>query len=441
MKIQKKVLDFAESLVQYGKKQGAEEVQVGISEGREFSLEIRNGNIEKLQEANSQSIGIKIIFEHRVANVSSSDLSQETLHHLIRNAIERAKISSPDPFSGLPELKKGKIEDTELEIFDPSILELSPEYKIQYAKEVESICLREPQIKKSFGAGLSTSIGTYYLANSNGFSGAYRRTYFSIGITLQGGESDNLIDEGWGESCIYRKDIPPPEAIAKKAIYRVVRLIGARKIETQNVPVILEAPVASEFLRFLYQCINGNTVYMKQSFLAEQLGKEIANPNVTVIDDGTLPRRPGSKPFDREGVQTQRTPVIENGVLKNFLLDTYTGKKLGMPSTGNASGPNNFFLVPGNTSLEALIQSVSKGILITGTIGFGLVPTTGDISQGAFGIWIENGALAFPVAEITLSGNLGTLLKNIEAIGNDLDINRIISAPSIKISEMTIGGK
>jgi len=191
----------------------------------------------------------------------------------------------------------------------------------------------------------------------------------------------------------------------------------------------------------LYQCINGNTVYLKQSFLAEQLGQPIANSDITVIDDGTIPHRPGSKPFDGEGVPTQRTPVIENGILKNFLLDTYTGKKLGMPSTGNASGPNNFFLSPGNATPETLICSVSKGILITGTIGFGLVPTTGDISQGAFGIWIENGELAFPVAEITLSGNLGTLFKSIEGIANDLDLNRIISAPTLKIAEMTIGGK
>lgn len=441
MKIRKEFLDLAESLVQYGKKQGADEIQVAISEGTEFSLEIRNGNIEKLIEANSQSIGMKVILDHRVAHVSSSDLSKDTLHRLIRDAIERAKIVNPDPFSGLPPFKTVQIDDSKLEIYDPSMLELSPEFKIQYAKQVESICLEEPQIKKSFGAGLSTYVGAYYLANSNGFVGAYRRTSFSSGITLQGGEGDNLIDEGWGESCIYRKDIPPPEAIAKKAIHRVIRLIGARKIETQNVPVILEAPVASDFLRFLYQCINGNTVYLKQSFLADQLGQQIANPTITVIDDGTLPRRPGSKPFDGEGVPTQRTPVIENGILKNFLLDTYTGKKLGMPSTGNASGPNNFFLLPGESTPEALIQSVSKGILVTGTIGFGLVPTTGDISQGAFGLWIENGELAFPVAEITLSGNLGTLLKNVEGIANDLDVNRIISAPTIKIGEMTIGGK
>jgi PmbA protein len=360
---------------------------------------------------------------------------------LVENALGRAALMSPDPHAGLPELETSDWNEDSLGIYDTAVLELSPEAKIRFARQVEAICLSEPKVKKSHGASFNTSHGALTLANSKGFSGTYRRTACSCGVTLQAGEGDNLFDEGWTDAAVRLDRLMEPEALARKAILRVTRLIGARKVETQNVPVVMEPPVASGFLGFLAQCVNGGNVYLRQSFLADKIGQAVAGSNVTVTDDGRIPGAPGTRPFDSEGVPTRRTPVIEKGTLKSYLLDTYAARKLNLRSTGNASGLTNFWMQAGTDAPEEIVRSLKKGLLLTGTIGFGLVATTGDISQGAFGLWIEDGQPVFPVAEITLSGNLGTLLSSVESIGNDPDRKRSASAPTLKIAEMTVGGK
>ncbi len=232
-----------------------------------------------------------------------------------------------------------------------------------------------------------------------------------------------------------------PEAIAREAVHRVTRLIGARKIKTQNVPVVLEPQMTASLLGFFCGCIMGSGVYLKQTFLADKLGQKVGNKNAHIVDDGLMPGVPGAKPFDGEGVPIQKTVILEEGFLKNFLLDTYSARKLQMTSTGHASGPNNVYLIPGDKTPEEIVSSVDSGFLLTGTIGHGTVPTTGDISWGAFGLWIEKGEVAYPVAEVTISGNLGRILNEIEMVGNDLEFKRSINGPTIKIQEMTIGGK
>ena len=441
MKEDKKLLRLAEDMVAYGRKKGADEVEVSIGEGSEFSVDIREGNIEKLVEAGSKGLSLKIILDKKVATTSSSDLSEETLHHLVDNAIERAKISNPDPFAGLPVKEEIETEVKTLRIYDPKIIELAPEKKIAAAKETEAICLSDKRIQKSYGANFGTYVGTTYLVNSNGFSGSYSQTSCSCGVYLQAGEGDNLFDEGKYDYSRNLDSLMEPEKIAKEAIHRVTRLIGARKVETQNVPVVLEPEMTASLLGFLSNCVNGNSVYLKQTFLADKLGEKIGTDLVTVIDDGLMPGVPGAKPFDREGVPVRKTPVIEKGLLKNFMMDTYAARKLKMKSTGNASGPNNLYFAAGKHTQEEIIRSVDKGLLLTGTIGFGLVPTTGDISRGAFGMWIENGKITYPVAEITIAGNLGEILHQIEMVGSDLEFKRAINAPTIKVREMTIGGK
>ena len=437
----RQLLDLAESLVSYGRKKGADEVQVHVNEGSEFSVDVREGKIEKLEEAKERDLSLKVIVDQKVATASSSDLTKPTLHHLVENAIARAKVSSPDPFSGLPEKEAIRVDVKDLKIFDPKIIGLSPEKKIEAAKKTEAICLAADGVKKSHGASFGSFEGTIALANSNGFSGAYDRTSCSCGVYLQSGEGDNLFDEGWYDYSRNIDNLMTPEAIAKKAIHRVTRLIGARKIETQKVPVVLEPPMTGSLLRFLYQCVHGNNIYMKRSFLVDKLGETVGNELINIIDNGLLPGGPATRPFDGEGVPVRKTVVFEKGVLKNYLLNTYSAKKLNLKSTGNASGANNLYLEAGKHTQEEIIRSVDKGLLLVDTIGQGEEETSGDISKGAFGMWIENGELAYPVAEITISGNLGEILKQIEMVGNDLEIRRSISGPTIKIAEMTIGGK
>lgn len=316
-----------------------------------------------------------------------------------------------------------------------------PEKKIAAAKEVEAICLKDKRVAKSYGSSFNTYVGERFLANSNGFSGSFKRTNCSNGVYLQAGEDPNLFDEGWSDTSVHLSKLDSPETIAKKAIYRVTRLIGGKKIESQNVPVVFEPPMTAGLLNFLATCVSGNNVYLRQSFLAGKIGEKVGNDLVNITDDGLMPGGLGTELFDGEGVPLRKTAVIEKGILENYLLDTYSAKKLGMKTTGNSGGPNNFYLAAGTSTPEQIIKSVDKGLFLTGTIGFGLVATTGDISRGAYGLWIEKGELTYPVAEITISGNLGQLLKGIQMVGNDLLFKDSVTGPTIKVAEMTVGGK
>lgn len=438
--IPRELLGLADGLVAYGKQKGADEVEVLIGDGSEFSVDVRDGNVEKLVEAGARELELKVILDHRVATAAASDLSPETLHRLVDNAIERAKLSSQDEFAGLPAKEAFGPRAAELKIRDPAIVELAPEKKIARAREIEAICRADERIQKSYGANFSTDVGTMIVVNSQGIRASYTKTTCSCGVYLQAGSGDNLIDEGKYDYACSLAGLMAPEALAKEAIHRVTRLIGARKVPTQEVPVVLEPEMSSELLQFFFNCVQGSSVYRKQTFLADKIGAKVAHERVSIVDDGLMPGVPGAKPFDREGVPTRRTAVIDKGVLKSYLLDTYAARKLHMQTTGNASGANNLHLVAGTWSAADIIRSVDRGLLLTGTIGFGLVPTTGDISRGAFGMWIEGGEIAYPVAEITIAGNLGQMLLGIEMIGNDLDYKRMINGPTIKVAAMTIGG-
>ena len=432
--------DFAGKLVNFGKANGATQISVSIGSSTDFSVEVRNGKIEKLEEAFSTGLSLKVIVDAKVATASSSDLSQATMEKMIVNAIERAKLSSPDPFGALPELEQFDVDVDSLKLYDPNIESYTPEKKIAAAKELEKMCLADIRIKMSNGSGYSTSSGEVVLVNSNGFSGSYRTTSCSIGISLQTGEKDKMVEDGWYDYSLYLSDLMPVEKIAEKAIFRTTRLVGGKKVKSDNFPVVFEPTMTASILGFLSACINGSSIYMRRSFLAGKIGKKIANPLINIVNDGLLPTGRGSRPFDGEGVPCRKFNVVETGMLKNYLLGTYSARKLNMKSTGNASGPNNLYLANGPNSPEDIIKSVDDGLYLTKTIGQGTVPSTGDISKGAYGIWIEKGKLTYPVSEITISGNLGKILNDIVMIGNDNEFRSSISGPTIKVKEMTISG-
>ncbi len=435
------LLQLTEELVEFSLKNGASQVEVSISQGTNFKVDILQGEIEKLTEAVSKGLGLRIFVEGKVARAGSSDFARETLQRLIKNAISRARLSSADSLAGLPEKEPLTVDVSGLKIYDPAILEMAPEKKIAAATKTEEICLADKRIKKTFGSTFSTNIGERYLSNSNGFSGSFKRTSCSCGVYLQAGEGSNLFDEGWYDSSVNLEGLESAETIAKKAVHRVTRLIGGRKVESQNVPVVFEPPMTAEILGFFSTCVDGNNIYLKQSFLSGKIGEKVGNEIVTIIDDGLKIGAPGTEPFDGEGVPLRKTVIVEKGILRNYLMDTYAARKLSMKSTGNSGGPNNLYLSAGQSTPEQIIKSVDKGLFLTGTIGFGQVPTTGDISRGAFGIWIEKGELTYPVSEITISGNLSQLLQGIQMVGNDLQFKNSITGPTIKVAEMTVGGK
>ena len=438
------LLALAERMVAYGRANGADEIEVSVGDGTEFSVDVRLGEIENLVEAGSRSLGLRLIKDEKTAYASSSDLEENTLKRLIRNAVRRAALSSRDKFSSLPRLSRRSVDSASLSIYDPEIGRLDSKTKIGLALETERIALSDARITNSHGASFITNDGEAVLANSNGFTGRFQKTYCSLSVGLQAGDTNDRVEDFWFSSQTHFRALDPPEQIARTAVERTVRQLRPRKIKTQKVPVVFEPMMTAGLLGFLFSCAAGTAIYQKSSFLVGKLGQRIAGKAITIVDDGLLPAKLGTSPFDAEGVPSRRTVVVQKGILKSYLCNTYAARKLKLKSTGNADGggvgPNNFFLEPGPHSPADIIRSCEKGLLLIRTLGHGLNPVTGDISRGAFGLWIERGEIAYPVSEITISGNLGELLMNVEMVGSDLEFRGSICGPTIKVAEMTVAG-
>jgi PmbA protein len=440
-----KLKELAEKLVTFAKTNSADEVEIIVLDGYEFSVDVRLGEIENLVEADSRSLGLKVIKDKKTAYASSSDLSLATLQRLVKNAVERAMLANYDEYSGLPSLSASQVDISSLKLFDPQMAELSADRKIAMAIETEKIALSDKRITNSHGASFETREVKGVLANSNGFLQEYEQTYCGLSVGLQAGETDSRVEDGWFSAKRYFHQLERPEEVAKKAVERTVRQLNPRKIKSQNVPVVFEPMMTSWLLGFLFACVSGTSIYQKTSFLADKLGQRIGNEKVTVIDDGLMPGLLGTRPFDSEGVPSQKTLVIDKGILRNYLCNTYAARKLKLQSTGNADGagvgPGNFYLIPGETSPEKIISSLDKGLILIRTLGHGLNPVTGDISRGAFGLWVEKGEIVYPVAEITISGNLGDILNKIEMVGNDLDFRVPVAGPTVLVQELTVAGE
>jgi PmbA protein len=284
---------------------------------------------------------------------------------------------------------------------------------------------------------------------SHGFSGEYGGSTFGHSVTPVAAQNGSMQRDYWYSSNRKFSRLESPQRVGEKAAQRALRRLGARKIKTCECPIVFDPEIAASLLRSLSSALSGYSLYKGASFLIGKLGTKIASDLVTVIDDGTLPGALGSRAFDAEGLPTRKKTIVEKGELRSYLLDTYSGKKLGMPSTGNASrsvgeppgvAPSNLYLAQGTHSPEEIIGSVKAGFYVTELIGFGINLVTGDYSRGAAGLWIENGELSYPVEEVTIAGNLKEMLQNIEMVGSDLELRGRIAAPTLKISQMTVAG-
>lgn len=439
------LLDLAEMIVGSAKACGADEAEATVSDGREFDVDVRRGRIENLVEAGSRVVSFRVIKDGKTAHAATSDLKPETISRLVGNAVRRAELGSADEYAGLPPLASERVDIPSLRLSDPDVPRLKPDRKIRLALETERIALQDRRITNSHGASFISHEVTTALAASNGFSGSYDQTFCSLSVGLQAGDTDRRVEDDWVSVDRFFKNLESPETVAKKAVERTVRQLNPRKIRTQTVPVVFEPGMTDWLVGFLFSCVSAVAVYQKTTFLVGRLGERIGNDTLTVIDDALLPGKLGSRPFDSEGVPCRKTTVFEQGILRQYLSNTYAGRKLGLSSTGNSDGggigPNNFFLVPGTFSQKEIIASLDKGLVLTRTIGHGLNPVTGDISRGAFGLWVEGGEVAFPVSEVTISGNLGEILSRVEMVGNDLDFRSPVCGPMIKIGALTVAGE
>src|SRR5579871_888604 len=451
-KLETDLREVAQDIVARAMKGGATAAECVVREGDEFSTLVRFGQVETLKESGSRSVGVRVFFGQRAASTYSSDFSREGLDRMVKSALELAKITSEDPYSGIPGAELlGQLEG-DLDLYHEDVYSLPGADRIDYARRAEKAALDfDPRIKNSEGGSFDAATGHKVLANSHGFVGEYKRSYCSVAaVPIAQTESGAMQRDYWYSVSRTLKSLDAPEQVGRIAAERTLRRLGARKAKTAHVPVVLDLMVSTSVLEHIFEGINGDSVYRGASFLAGKLGQKVAGDNVTVIDDGTIPGGFGTSPFDGEGIPTRRTVVIENGVLKSYLLNTYTAKKLGLKTTANAArglagtpgiGPGNYFLQPGPKSAKELIGEIKEGLYVTEFLGQGANLVTGDYSRGASGIWISNGELTYPVEEITVAGNLKELFFNISEIASDLEFRGAVAAPTIRIEGLTVGGE
>jgi len=451
-KLETDLKEVATDIVRRAMKGGATAAECVVREGDEFSTLVRLGQVETLKESGSRAIGVRVFFGQRAASTYSSDFSRAGLDRMLSSALELAKITSEDPFGGIPPADQmGQIVG-DLDLYHEDVYSLPGPERIDYARRTEKAALDfDARIKNSEGGSFDAATGHKLLANSHGFVGEYSRSYCSVAaVPIAQTEDGGMQRDYWFSVARMLKKLDAPEKVGRIAAERTIRRLGARRVKTARVPVVFDPMVSTSILEHIFEGINGDSVYRGASFLAGKLGEKIAGDNVTVIDDGTIPGGFGTSPFDGEGIPTRRTVVIENGVLKSYLLNTYTAKKLGLQTTANASrglagtpgiGPGNYFLQPGQKSAKELIANIKEGLYVTEFLGQGVNLVTGDYSRGASGLWISNGELGYPVEEITVAGNLKELFFNISEIASDLEFRGSVAAPTIRVDGLTVGGE
>ena len=444
--------EIAADVVRRAMQRGATAAECVIRDGTEFSTVVRLGEVETLKESDSKALGIRVFVGQRAANTWTSDLSQQSLQRMIDSALELAKVTTEDPFASIPEAAQLGSIDGDLDLYYDDVNSLSTAARIDYARRAERAALDfDPRISNSEGGSFDVATGRKVLANSHGFLGEFQRSYCSVSaVPIARDEQGKMQRDYWYSVSRTMGKLESAESVGQTAAKRTLQRLGARKVKTARVPIIFDPQVARSLLGHIFEAANGESIYRNASFLTGKLGEQIAGENVTVIDDGTIPGGFGSSPFDMEGVPTRRTVVVENGVLKSYLLNTYAAKKLGLATTGNASrglagnpgiGSGNFFLKPGAKTPRQIIADVKDGLYVTEFLGFGVNLVTGDFSRGAGGLWIVNGELTYPVEEITVAGNLKEMLRNISVIGNDLEFRGSVACPTIRIDGMTVAGE
>lgn len=445
--------ELAADLVKKALNKGASQAEVYIESGDEFSVTVRKAKVDVLKQSSKRGLGLRVLVKGKQGFSYSSDFTEENLNDLIEKSIFLAKQASADDFNGLPNTEQmpeqGKIPD--LRIYDPSMNSLQTDKKIELAKRAEEDAFAySSKIKNSEGASFNNEKTTLILSNSLGKTLTFDSTNFSLSCAPVAEEKGEKRINFWWDAKRFFGELLSAEEIGKKSAYRAIRMLGARKIKSQKVPVILENQCMTNFLWGLAAAVNGENAYKKSSFLSESLNKKIGSEKLTIIDDGTIPKGLGSKPFDGEGISTQRKKIVDKGILTSFLYDTYYAKKTKKASTGNASrgysslpdiGLLNFYIEKGDVPFDQLIKKIKKGFLVTDLAGFGINWITGDFSQMAEGLWIENGEVAYPVDKVTLGGTLLGLFSNIEEVGDDLEFRSPVSSPSILISEVILGGE
>jgi PmbA protein len=440
---EREALEIAADAVRSATQAGAGAAEATFSHARRFHVEARDKTISKLEQSIGATLHVRLFLDGRRVTLSTSDVTREAVQSALREAVEQAREVAPDALASLPERCSSC--EVDLRLFDQAIAQRDDALKVDDVLELEKLIRdADSRVVNSSGSHYSDASSITALANSSGFAAAYTGTRASLSSAPVAEHNDVKRTGHYGTAGRFFRDLESRATVSRVAARRAVELFGARKPKTARLPVIFERDVAAAVLDDLFAAVNGGNVSIGNSWLAERLGERIGSDLITIVDDGTLPEKLGSSPFDGEGVATRRTPVFEAGTLRSFLFDTYYARKLGAQSTGNSTGggigPNNFYLEPGSQSLDDLIASTATGVLVLDTIGFATEHATGNYSRGARGFMIENGELSYPIDEFTVAGNFADMLAAVDAVANDLRFDSSVVSPSFRVAEMTVSG-
>jgi PmbA protein len=431
--------DLSSEILRRIQKQGASSAEVTISMEAGFSVTSRLCQVETIQHNQNKGVGITVYFDHQAGSSSSTDLSLPAIEKSIQKACNIAKYTSPDPYAGLADKELMAFNYPELDLYHP--WDITPEKALEFAIECESIAMQDPKITNSEGASVNSHRTLHTYANTQGFSGHYLASHHSLNCILIA-ENEGKKHRGYDFTMARdAQDLVKIEDLAKSASLKTVKRLGSRRLKTCKAPIIFSAEMAKSLLGNFVIAINGSNIYRNSSFLLDKLGSQIFPSHINLTQYPHTKKAMGSLPFDSEGVRTIEQDFVKNGILNSYLLSSYSARKLGMKSTGNAGGVFNLMISNENISLPELISRMDKGLLVTELIGQGVNVVTGDYSRGAFGYWIENGEILYPVEEITIAGNLKDMFFNIIGVANDIDRRGRIQTGSILIENMTIAGE
>jgi len=447
----RELLKLAAEVVERARRAGADVAEASARGGSDLSTRVRLGKPELVEEAGHHSISLRVIRAERVALTSTSDLSPRGIERCVADALMLAELSEPDPFAGPadPSLL-AQPPFPELDLFDESLFKIDADRAIEQASIAEQAAFDfDPRIKLSEGATFSRSNSTSAIVLSSGFQATLRGSYASLTVAPVVEDEGGKKRRGhYWSATRHQSELEDPVFVGQEAARRTLAKLNPRKVPTQETTVIFDTDVSRSIIGAFIGCILGGSVWRKSSYLVSREGTEVASAGVTLIDDPLIPRAPGSRPFDGEGLPSRKNVVVDGGVLKTFLLDSYSARKLQRASTGSAArgggsvsaSTSNLIMQPGALSREELIASTPSGLYVTEMMGFGFNAMTSDFSRGAAGFWIENGKFAFPVSEITISSTLDAMLKGIDGIANDLRLLTSVAAPTFRTARMTISG-
>jgi PmbA protein len=449
----KALLDLGHSVVERATAAGADVAEAGVQSASHLSVKIRMGEPELVEEAGSRALGLRVMIGQHVAATYTSDLTDVGLRTLIEDALELARLSEADEFAGPPDRSdlSSPSQWEDLDTFDERVSGISADEALDRARRAERAAFDfDARITNSEGASFTRARGTSALVTSGGFAGSDHGTYASLVVNPVADDEGGKKRSGyhWSASRHYA-DLADSEAVGQEAARRTIAQLGAKKLPTQELPVIFDKDAARSILGLFAGCILGGAIWRKSSYLVDRVGTRVASELVNIVDDPLRPRAPGSRAFDGEGLLSRRNVVVEGGVLQTYLLDTYGARKLGLKSTGSASrspaggissSSSNLILKAGPLSRDQLIADTRDGLYVTSMMGFGFNAVTGDFSRGASGFLIQGGQLGHPVSEVTISLNLDQMLQRIDAVADDLDHRTAIVSPTFRVSSMTLAG-